>query len=83
MRRHRLEVGISKEEEEKPRSPILQEWDGAAIVLSNHAHQLCGTQATDRKSVWPPPIYISLGYLLGWSFLHSWGSAIPKGRGAV
>jgi hypothetical protein len=46
MARQRLEGGISKEEEEeKPRSPILQEWDGAAIVLSNHAHQLYGTQA--------------------------------------
>jgi hypothetical protein len=39
--RQRLEGGISKEEEEKPRKPMLQQWSGSAIVLSNHAHQLC------------------------------------------
>ena len=42
--RQRLEGGISKEEEEKPRKTILQEWDDAAIMLSDRAHQLCGTR---------------------------------------
>jgi hypothetical protein len=45
--RHRPEVGISKEEEEKPRTPILQEWDSAAIMLSYRANQLYGTRAMD------------------------------------
>ena len=45
--RQRLEGGISKEEEEKPRNPMVQEWSSAAIVLSNRAHQLCGTRAMD------------------------------------
>jgi len=43
--RQRLEGGISKEEEEKLRKPMLQEWGSAAIVLSDRAHQLFGTRA--------------------------------------
>ena len=45
--RQRLESGISKEEEEKPRKPMIQEWWISAIMLSNRAHQLCGTRAMD------------------------------------
>ena len=41
--RQRLEGGISKEEEEKPRTPILQEQSSSAIELSNRTHQLFGT----------------------------------------
>jgi hypothetical protein len=43
--RQRLEGGISKEEEEKPRNPIIQERGATAIMLSNRVHQLCGTRA--------------------------------------